>query len=345
MVLSNYKHMYILHIRVQGSWDPDPRFTSLFQYIPVIPVHSSNVSSNRIKIQEILLILQLETDYFSKLFISESAPFEAVAFQKCYSTRRSLTGFFSSSSNSSSNYNSNSTRVPIHHTRSELHPSTYTYTCTSREFSIQNTILHAEDKELFEYYYYYYTTDSRNSTHRRQGDLLEMHPCVLQDLPVTFQASSHKSLQRQTPVTPIAPDIPVFPVFPDIPVVPDTPKTFRTFQSFMTFQPFQAILQILHCSSISRDSTPFQHSPTRMHILQFLQILQFDWFPQKLHRVPVEQYKLQTFYRHYILQRKGDVVISVKRASVKMSRWHIIQNRINSLFRLSSDNTNYNNVI
>ena len=38
---------------------------------------------------------------------------------------------------------------------------------------------------------------SRNSTHRRQGDLLEMHPCVLQDLPVTFQAFSRKSLQRQ----------------------------------------------------------------------------------------------------------------------------------------------------
>ena len=79
----------------------------------------------------------------------------------------------------------------------------------------------------------------RNSTHRRQGDLLEIHPCVLQDLPMTFQA------------TPVAPE---------------------TFQSFMTFQPFQAIPQ---CSSISRESTPFQHSPIRMHILQF------DWFPQK----------------------------------------------------------------
>ena len=96
----------------------------------------------------------------------------------------------------------------------------------------------------------------RNSTHRRQGDLLEIHPCVLQG-------------------------IPVFPVFPDIPVIPDTPETFRTFQSFMTFQPFQAILQILQCSSISRESTPFQHSPIRMHILHILQILQFDWFPQK----------------------------------------------------------------
>ena len=101
-------------------------------------------------------------------------------------------------------------------------------TLQSREFSIQNPVLHAEDKELFEYY----SPVSRNSTHRRQGDLLEMHPCVLQDLP-------------------------------------------QTFQSFMTFQPFQAILQ---CSSISRESTPFQHSPIRMHILH---ILQFDWFPQK----------------------------------------------------------------
>ena len=72
------------------------------------------------------------------------------------------------------------------------HPHLHVHiTLQSREFSIQNTILHAEDKELFEYY------TTRNSTHRRQGDLLEMHPCVLQDLPVTFQAFSHKSLQRQ----------------------------------------------------------------------------------------------------------------------------------------------------
>ena len=107
--------------------------------------------------------------------------------------------------------------------------------------------------------------------------------------------------------------IPDIPVFPDIPVIPDTPGTFRTFQSFMTFQPFQAILQILQCSSISRESTPFQHSPIRMHILH---ILQFDWFPQKKNST---EYQLGN-YKHYILQRKGDVVISVKRASVKMSR-------------------------
>ena len=123
-----------------------------------------------------------------------------MAFQNCYSTRRSPTGFFIS------NYNSNPTRVPIHRTPSIHIQPTRAHPENSPS---RNPILHAEDKELFEYY------TTRNSTHRRQGDLLEMHPCVLQDLPVTFQ-------------------------------------TFRTFQSFMTFQPFQAILQFLHCSSISR---------------------------------------------------------------------------------------------
>ena len=145
----------------------------------------------------------------------------------------------------------------------------------------------------------------RNSMHRRQRDLLEIHPCVLQDIPGIPAARPSKG-------TPVITDIQVFPVFPDIPVVPETPETFQTFQSFMTFQPFQAILQILHCSSISRDSTPVQHSPIRMHILQF------DWFPENSTEYQLD--KLQTFYKHYILQRKGDVVISVKRASVKMSR-------------------------
>ena len=125
-------------------------------------------------------------------------------FQNCNSTRRSPTEFFSS----------NSTRVPIH-----IHHTSI------REFSIQNPILHAEDKKLLEYYYYYIqrakrpSFQKRNSMHRRQGDLLEVHPCVLQDLPKTFQA-----FQPQ-----------------------DLPKTFQslqTFQSFMTFQPIQAILQV-----------------------------------------------------------------------------------------------------
>ena len=136
-----------------------------------------------------------------------------------------------------------------HPSTCNLHMHNY-ITLQPREFSIQNPIPHAEDKELFEYYYNQKAKrpsvqiPERNSMHRRQGDLLEIHPCVLQDLHMTFQ-------------------------------------TFQAFQSFMTFQPFQATLQILQCSSISRESTPFQHSPIRMHILHILQFLQFDWFPQK----------------------------------------------------------------
>ena len=105
-------------------------------------------------------------------------------------------------------------------------------------------------------------------------------------------------------------------------------QSFQTFQSFMTFQPFQAILQ---CSSISRESTPFQHSPIRMHILQ---ILQFDWFPQKLHPVPVEQYKLQTLHS----SKKGRCC-DIGQIDI-FSRIELIPS-----FVLSSDNTNYKNDI
>ena len=245
-------------------------------------------------------------------------------FQNCYSTRRSPTGFFSS----------NSTRVPIH-----LHPHT-TYTCTlqSREFSIQNPILHAEDKELFEYYYWCESRiQKRNSMHRRQGDLLEIHPCVLQDIPgiqpqdlpkalqllQTFQRHSsyyrHSSLSRHSSLprhsnlsrpsrrssrSRHSRDIPDIPVIHDLPAFPGNSTNSTDV-------------------SVSPGNPPHsRHSPIRMHILHILHILQFYssiGFHRKLRRVPVGQLQLQTT-KHYILQRKGDVVISVNFVSVKMSR-------------------------
>ena len=122
MVLSNHKCM---HIRIQNS-----RI--------ILQVHSSIVSSNRIKIQEILLILQLETDYFSKLFISEMHSKQwhyslHRDFQNCYSTRRSLTRFFSSNSSS------NATRAHYTTIQRILHPESNS-TCRRQK--------------LFEYYYY-----------------------------------------------------------------------------------------------------------------------------------------------------------------------------------------------
>ena len=80
MVFSNYKCM---HIRIQ---DPEiliqglQTYSSNYKYIP------SNVSLNRIKIQVIPLILQLETDYFS-----------SYSFQKC-SIRSSSTTVFTETS-------------------------------------------------------------------------------------------------------------------------------------------------------------------------------------------------------------------------------------------------------
>ena len=91
-------------------------------------------------------------------------------------------------------------------------------------------------------------------------------------------------------------DIPVIhgvPDIPGIPVIHDIPASRGNSTS----------------SSISKESTQFQHSSISRHSPIRMHILQFNWFPQKLHRVPVECYK--HFYKHYILQRKGDVVIWV----------------------------------
>ena len=118
-------------------------------------------------------------------------------FQNCYSTRRSLTRFFK-------------VQIPAPIPALMLHVH---ITLQSREFSIQNPILHTEDKELFKYY----TPDSRNSTHRRQGDLLEMHPCVymtfqlLQLLQRHSRHSSHpwsSGLSRQFYNVPVSPGNP-----------------------------------------------------------------------------------------------------------------------------------------
>ena len=99
----------------------------------------------------------------------------------------------------------------------------------------------------------------RNSSHRRQRDLLEIHPCVLQDI------QGNSSCSRD---------------IPDIPVIHDLPA-------------FQAILQ---CSSISRESTPFQHSPIRIHILHILQFYN-SYSSIGFHRNSTE-YQLGN-YRHY----------------------------------------------
>ena len=178
-------------------------------------------------------------------------------FQNCYSTRRSPTGFFSS------NYNSNSARVPIQHTSSMQHPHLHVH--------IQR-ILHPEHNSTCRRQralrVLHYRFQKRNSTHRRQGDLLEMHPCVLQDLPMTFQAFSHKSLQRQLQLLQLlqrhsslsrhsrhsslsslsrhssrsrhSRDIPDIPVIHDLPALPGNSSNSTLFQYLQGFHPIPA---------------------------------------------------------------------------------------------------------
>ena len=150
-------------------------------------MHSSNVSSNRIKIHAILLILQLETDYFSKVIHFRNAPFEAVVLQ---SSQRLPELLF---------YTKKSYRIL------QLQFQLQCYTCTSHynpenspsriQFYMQKTKSSSSTTTTFQRAKRP-SFQKRNSTHRRQGDLLEMHPCVLQDLPMTFQAFQPQDLPK-----------------------------------------------------------------------------------------------------------------------------------------------------
>ena len=182
------------------------------------------------------------------------------------------------------------------HIQRILHPEIQFYTQKTKSSSSTTTTYRGQ-RDLQSRF------QKRNSMHRRQGDLLEIHPCVLQDIPGIPAARPSKGTPVITDIQ-VFPDIPVFPVFPDIsdiPVIPENPEIFRTFQSFMTFQPFQAILQV----------PVFPENPPHFSILQLECIFYSSiGFHRKLHRVPVEQF--HKLYKHYIPQRKGDVAISVK---------------------------------
>ena len=118
---------------------------------------------------------------------------------------------------------------------------------------------------------------------------------------------------------------------------PVAPETFRTFQSFMTFQPSRQFY----------NAPVSPGNPPRSSILQlecifyiFYNFYSSIGFHRKLHRVPVGQLQtLQTF----ILQRKGDVAISVKMSRCQDDIFPRIE--LIPSFVLSSDNTNYKNDI
>ena len=115
-----------------------------------------------LKIHAILLILPLETDYFSKLFISEihSKQWHYSLhrdFQNCYSTRRSPTGFFRLQFQlqfytCTLHYNpeNSPSRIQFYIQKTKSSSSTTTTTYRGqRDLQSRKEILHIEGKEIF----------------------------------------------------------------------------------------------------------------------------------------------------------------------------------------------------
>ena len=107
---------------------------------------------------EILLILQLETDYFSKLFISEMHLKQwhyslHRDFQNCYSTRRSPTGFFKLQFYTCTlHYNpgNSPSRIQFYMRKTKSSSSTTTTYRGQRTFTPEKKfILRIEGKEIF----------------------------------------------------------------------------------------------------------------------------------------------------------------------------------------------------
>ena len=207
-------------------------------------------------------------------------------FQNCYSTQRSPTGFFSS----------NSTRVPICHTPStynlHMHPENSPsriqfYMQKTKSSSSTTTTFQRAKRPSFQ---------KRNSTHRRQGDLLEMHPCVTR----TFQAFQPQDLPKALQSLQTFQTFQTFQSFQAFQLF----QAFQTFQSFMTFQPFQAILQVPVSPGNPPHSSILQLEYIFYIFYVFYKFYSSIGFHRKLHRVPVERYKLQTFYKHSFFKER-----------------------------------------
>ena len=123
---------------------------------------------------------------------------------------------------------------------------------------------------------------------------------------------------------------------PDIPVIHDIPALQALLHVPAPSSTIQYLPVLSSVSSVSRDSTHSSISSIRMLILHT------DWFPPE---TPLSASRIQDNLQTFILQRKGDVVISVItfdifyriELRVKMT---FSQSRINSPSALSSRATN-----
>ena len=192
MVLSNHKCMHIrIQIRIQNSRiliQTIPRLTSLIQvqYSTFqVQVHSSNR-------KVILLILQLETDYFS-----------SYSFQKCSIQSSGITVFTETSRNCIQSKGFFKFYI--------LHLGTHP------ELLIQNSMLHAEDKELFiQFRIQFYMQKTRSSSSSPKKTF------YMQKAKRSLSTSIHPTRpSKGIPGIPAARPSKGIPDIPDIPVIHD----------------------------------------------------------------------------------------------------------------------------
>ena len=108
-------------------------------------------------------------------------------FQNCYSTRRSPTGFFKLQFQLQFQLQFYTCTL---HYNPENSPSRIQFYMQKTKSSLSTTNTYRGQRDLQSKF------QKRNSMHRRQGDLLEMHPCVLKGLPMTFQAFQPQDLPK-----------------------------------------------------------------------------------------------------------------------------------------------------
>ena len=173
-------------------------------------------------------------------------------FQNCYSTRRSPTGFFKLQFQLQFQLQFYTCTL---HYNPENSPSRIQFYMQKTKSSSSTTTTYRGQRDLQSKF------QKRNSTHRRQGDLLEIHPCVLQDIPGTPAASPYKgnssyskdipvfrhsrhsslsSLSRHSNRSRHSRDIPGIPVIHDLPAFPSNSTNSTMFQYLQGIHPIPA---------------------------------------------------------------------------------------------------------
>ena len=200
---------------------------------------------------------------------------------------------------------------PTHaHYTPENSPSRIQFYMQKTKSSSSTTTTFQRAKETF--------IPEKNSMHRRQGDLLEMHPCVTR----TFQA-----FQPQ-----------------DLPKALQLLQTFQSFQTFQTFRSFQSFQTLQLLQLLQRHSGHSSHSWPSSLSRQFYIFYSSIGF-QKTPPSTSWAITLQTFLQTLHSSKKGRCC-DIGQTCIGRCQDDIFPRiELNPSFVLSSDNTNCKNDI